>query len=64
MRYRLMFYGRKVGAIGIWSTYEVVIEAPSKEKAESLLYLSHEHISGLRIDEVIESPPLYSTDED
>lgn len=48
-RYRCTFYGRKVGAIGIKSWYELTIDAPDPEAARLKLYDTHEHIEGLRV---------------
>ncbi len=54
MKYRLDFYGRKVGAIGIFYQTSVTLEAANEDEARRKIYDTHEHISGLRVTEVSE----------
>jgi hypothetical protein len=50
--YIIKFYGRRVGAIGIFSSCEETVEARSPEAAKLKLYNSFEHISSIEIREV------------
>lgn len=43
--YRLTFSARKVGALGIWSTFTETVEADDQEHARRWLYEKYEHIS-------------------
>jgi len=45
--YTACFQGRKVGAIGVMSYFNVDIEANDTTEAEAKLYDTHEHISRL-----------------
>jgi hypothetical protein len=40
------FFGKRVGAIGISSPYEVCVTAEDKQKARLACYDTHEHIWG------------------
>jgi hypothetical protein len=55
--YRLAFYGRKVGALGISSFQVIDIEAPNLEAAKLKVYDAFEHISGGN-DGIAEAPNL------
>ena len=46
-KYRAVFNGRAVGAIGITDTVDVIVEANSLEEAHLKLYDKYEHILGL-----------------
>jgi hypothetical protein len=54
MKYQLVFYGRKVGAIGIMYWITVTIEASSEDEARIKIYDTHEHISGLVVTQLVE----------
>lgn len=42
--YRITFSGRKIGAIGTFSTYRDTVEAENEEAAILKLYDTYEHI--------------------
>lgn len=44
MNWRIVFYGREAGAIGVLSRWERTVEAPSMDAARLKLYETHEHI--------------------
>lgn len=46
MKYRIIFHGRKIGAIGVSSFQVVDVEAESEEAARHKAYDTHEHIGG------------------
>ena len=46
MKYRIMFHGKKIGAIGVSSFQVVDVEAESIEAARRKAYDTHEHIGG------------------
>lgn len=48
-KYRCLFYGRKVGAIGVEGFHCRDVMADSPQAARLALYATHEHISGLRV---------------
>ena len=48
MRYRMVFQGRVIGAIGLFYECERIVEATDEEKARAMLYETHEHISNVR----------------
>ena len=45
MTWRIVFYGREVGAIGTLSRWELIVDAPDIDTARIRLYDTHEHIS-------------------
>jgi hypothetical protein len=45
MTWDFLIYARLVGALGTWSDYRVVVEAPDYDSAVLKLYETHEHIS-------------------
>lgn len=45
--YKACFKGRKAGAIGAFSYFNVEVEADNTSEAERKLYDTHEHITGL-----------------
>lgn len=47
-KYRIVFWGRKRGALGVNSFQCRDVEAPSREEAILKLYETHEHISDVR----------------
>lgn len=49
MIYHAKFWGRRVGAIGVWSCHAVDVDAPDEEAARLKLYDTHEHISALTL---------------
>lgn len=51
MIYRVTFFGRKVGAIGICYWIAETVKADSDENALRALYTAYDHISGFRIRE-------------
>lgn len=48
--YRLVFYGRKKGAIGVLGFQVLDIEAETTEQARLKAYETHEHITDLRFE--------------
>ena len=48
-RYRAVFQGRKVGAIGIMHTCVVIVSGATKEQARFNIYRTHDHIMHLRL---------------
>lgn len=51
MRYTAHFFGRAKGAIGIFHPCTATVEAANLEEAQLKLYDTHEHISGVRLEE-------------
>ncbi len=52
-RYAATFNGRTVGAIGIRYLHHIEVEAEDEKAARLKLYETHEHISDVRITEVM-----------
>ena len=48
-KYRALFNGRLVGAIGICDYFDVVVEGENEEQARLNLYDKYEHILGLSL---------------
>jgi hypothetical protein len=53
-KFKVKFVGRKVGAIGVFTEIEDIIECDIEEQVESLLYRKYEHISNLTIEEELQ----------
>ncbi len=47
--YHIRFFGRAIGAIGVFSWHTVIVLAEGREDAFRRLYDTHEHISGASI---------------
>lgn len=52
-RWRLEIFARERGAIGICSTYSIVVEADNQSTALLRAYETHEHISLKSITEIL-----------
>lgn len=48
-RYRCIFYGRKVNALGISSFHCLDLEAPDPDAARLKIYDTHEHLSQVTV---------------
>ena len=51
-KYRFVIQARLRGALGVWNTHTVTVEAADKDAARLKLYDTHEHISVLTCVEV------------
>ncbi len=51
-RYRCVFHGRKLGAIGVFGFHVVELDAEDPESARLKCYETHEHISNFKAIEV------------
>lgn len=50
--YKVMFYGRTAGALGVCYWIEDIIEAPNMESIRLALYDKYEHITNLSAEEI------------
>ena len=50
--YLVNFTGRKAGAIGVMRPCAVKVRAESPNDAHMRIYDTHEHITGVRVDEI------------
>lgn len=52
-KFKVKFTGREVGAIGVFSHFELIIEAPDEDAARLKIYDTHEHLHfGVAIEEI------------
>ena len=50
--FNCFFHAKRIGALGLWSTYLIKVEANSIEEARLKLYKTYEHIYGFKAEEV------------